>query len=327
MFDLTPQDDLIHSTGSEENWRESYSFDFFDPTSRLSGFGLLGVNPNAQAGDCVFALWRDDVLLVKTAKWDYSVPREIAEERQHFGSLGFHLVAPFKTWEMTYDDGYCRLDLTFESIHAPYSWAQSGQTSALPSSHHYQQQGRYRGVVRVGKDSFPVQGLGARDHGWGPDLRGSVRRWVSASAQFSERLAFQTLHVTLADGRNLLFGYVFRGAKNDLVLRSRVSSSYELRHGAPSGCKLELGTAGGERLSGVARVLNALNTSFQERSQAGFHFSCASEFQMEHQTGFGRLNAYWCGAKQRPDDWLIEPAGLAPATLEKLRGSFDDTVF
>ena len=324
MFDLTPQDDLVHSAGSEESWRESYSFDFVDASARLSGFGLLGVKPNQQTGDCVFALWRDDILLVKSAKWDYHVPRDIGEERQHFGPLAFRPVAPFKTWEISYDDGYCRLELAFDSIHAPYCWTQTGASAA---SHHYQQQGRYRGVVRVGKDSIPVQGFGARDHGWGPDARAGVRRWVSASAQFSERLAFQSLQLTLADGRDLLFGYIFRGAHNEAVLRSRLSATYAMRHSAPSGCTLELGTAGGERLATVVRVLNAFNNSFQERSLPGFRFSCAAEFQMENQTGYGRLATYWSGMKDRPEEWLIEPSGVAPETLKKLRGDFDETVF
>jgi hypothetical protein len=327
MFDLTPQDDFVHSADQEQSWRESYSFDFLDASARLSGFGLLGVNPNQLAGDCVFALWREDILLAKSAKWDYHVPREIGEERQQFGPLAFRLVAPFKTWEIFYDDGYCRLELTFDSIHAPYCWSLSSGSNPRAASRCYEQQGRYRGVVRVGKDSIPVHGLGAREHSWGPDARAGVRRWVSASAQFSEKLALQVLLMTLADGRDLLSGYVFRGAQNDAVLRSRFSASYGMRQTAPTGGTLEFQTAGGGRLALVARALNAFNTSFQDPSQPGFRFSCAAEFQMDNQTGYGRLNAYWSAPKERPEEWQIEPAGVASETLEKLRGDFDDTVF
>jgi len=327
MFDLIPQDDFVHEAGTEESWRETYSFDFYDPTTRLSGFGLMGVSPNRQIGECVFALWRDDILLLKSAKWDYHIPREIGEERQHFGPLAIRVLAPFKSLEISYDDGYCRLELAYDSIQPPYSWLQSDFGAARAGSHHYQQQGRYRGVARVGRDSIPVQGMGARDHGWGPDDRANVRRWLSATAQFSENLAFQTLHVTLLDGKDLLFGYVFRGAQNDVVQRSRLSATYSLRHGAPSGCNLDFATGGGQKLTTVARVLNSFNFSFQQPSLPGFLFSCAAEFQMDGKTGFGRLNTYWSAMKERPEEWVIEPSGAAPATLEKLRGNFDDTVF
>jgi hypothetical protein len=327
MFELTPQDDFIHARGTEESWRESYSFDFYDPATRLSGLGLMGANPNQETGDCLFGLWRDDILLAKSVKWDFHLPQDIGEERQHFGPMAFRPVAPFKTWEVSYDDGYCRLELAFDSIHPPYSWLQSSQGTLSLGSHHYQQQGRYRGVVRVGKESIPVQAHGTRDHGWGPDARANVRRGFSASAQFSDKLAFQALHVSLADGKDLLFGYVFRGSQNELVERSRLSASYTLRHSAPSGCNLELSTAGGERMSIVARVLNAFNTSFQERKLPGFRFSCAAEFQMNGQTGFGRLNVFWRDNKQRPEAWSIEPPGVVPEKLKKIRGNVDDTVY
>ncbi|HVN08799.1 MAG TPA: hypothetical protein VMV61_07500 [Patescibacteria group bacterium] len=327
MFDLIPQDDYPHATGGETSWREAYSFDFFDSASRLSAFGILGVHPNLQTGDCVFALWRDDILLAKSAKWDYSIPQDIGDERQQFGPLAFRPIAPFKSWEIFYDDGYCRVDLTFDSIHAPYCWERGGDGTGTSASRHYQQQGRYRGVVRVGKDSIPVQGLGSRDHGWGPDARPGMRRWLAASAQFSEKLAFQVLQMTLADGRDLLFGYVFRGSRNEALVSSRLAASYSLRNGAPSGGNLEIVTAGGERLSAVMRVLSAFNHSYQERSLQGFRFLCAAEYQMENQTGFGRLHAYWSGIRTRPEEWRIETPGAPAPKAEPSPSKLDDTVF
>ena len=124
MAELTPHDDYIHPTGTEPSWREAYYFDFFDPASRLSAFGYAGVNPNQGVGDVIFALWREDVLLAQFARWDFNIPADIGEERMSFGPLFFRPVAPFKSWEMFYDDGACRLDLTFDAIHPPYSWGQ-----------------------------------------------------------------------------------------------------------------------------------------------------------------------------------------------------------
>ena len=331
MFDLTPQDDLAHATGREESWHESFSFDFFDPASRLSGFGRMGVLPNRRAGECVFALWRDDILLAKFTKWDFHLPSDIGEERQHFSPLAFRTVAAFKTAEISYDDGYCRLDLAFDSIHPPYSWLQShaGLIPAAPGSHHYQQQGRFRGVARVGRESIPVQASGARDHGWGPTPQSDsgVRCWISASAQFSERLAFQALMVRPASGPDLLFGYLFRGAHNAVVRRSRFAMADALHGTAPSGCNLELAAEQGDRISAAVRVINAFNTSFQHPYLHGFRFSCATEVHLDGQTGHGRLHAFWASAKDRPEDWNIAPAGASAAKLSKPGVDLDETVF
>jgi hypothetical protein len=331
MFDLTPQDDLAHITGKEDTWHESISFDFFDPAAHLSGFGRISVQPNRRTGACIFTLWREDILVTKFTKWDFHLPQDIGEERLHFGPLAFRTVAAFKTAEISYDDGYCRLDLAFDSIHPPYSWLQShtGVVPAAPGSHHYQQQGRYRGVARVGRESIPVQAFGARDHGWGPTPppEAGLRRWISASAQFSERLAFQALLVTPASGPDLLFGYLFRGAHNELVRRSRVSMIHAVRGAAPSGCNLELATENGDRVSAAVRVTNSFNTSFQEPHLPGFRFSCGAEFHVDGQTGYGRLHTYWARPKDRPEEWKIEPAGAVAVKLMKLDIDPEETVY
>lgn len=318
MPDLTPQDDFIHKTGEEPTWREAFYFDFFDPATRLSAFGYAGVHPHQETGDVVFALWREDVLLGKFTRWDFNIPRDIGQERLGFGPLFFRPVAPFKTWEMFYDDGFCRLDLAFTAIHPPYSWGQSHDALAKSNSHHYEQQGRYRGAVRVGGETFQVQGLGARDHAWGWGARAGIRRWIWASAQFSERFAFNSFQVTLGDGSEHLFGYIFRGKTNDLVRRSHIRSVYAPRGQAPASLHMEIEAASGDKLAATGRTVNAFNTSHQERNKQGFHYFCATEFSCEGHVGHGQCNAYWRKEADRPEDWGV-PRGAAP-NIDDTRG-------
>jgi hypothetical protein len=318
MPELTPQDDFIHKTGTEPNWREAYYFDFFDPMSRLSAFGYAGVHPNQQIGDVIFALWRDDVLLEKFTRWDFNIPRDIGAERMGFGPLLFRPVAPFKTWELFYDDGFCRLDLAFTAIHPPYSWSQSNDAMAKTGSQHYEQQGRYRGAVRVGTETFQVQAQGARDHAWGWGARAKIRRWAWVSAQFSERFAFNSTQLMLEDGNEILYGYVFRGKTNDLVQRSRTRSVYAPRGQSPASVSLEMEAASGDRLAATGRILNAFNTSHQERNAQGHRFFCAAEFSSEGQPGHGQYNLFWRKPEDRPEEWTI-PRGSAPS-IDDTRG-------
>ncbi len=309
MPDLAPLDDFTHPTGAEPTWREAFYFDFFDPATRLSAFGYSGVHPNQETGDVVFALWREDVLLAKFARWDFNIPKDIGEERLSFGPLSFRPVAPFKTWEMYFDDGYCRLDLAFTSIHPPYSWGQSHDALAKTNSHHYEQQGRYRGVARIGGETIPVQGLGARDHAWGWGARAGIRRWIWASAQFSERFAFNTFQLTLGDGSEVLYGYIFRGKTNELIRRSRIRAAYAPRGNAPSGLQLEIAASDGAALTATARALNAFNISHQEWNKKGYHYFCATEYTCESQVGYGQANLYWRKQADQPEDWTVSQAG------------------
>jgi hypothetical protein len=305
MSALIRQDDFIHPIGDEPNWREAFYFDFFDPQTRLSGFGYAGVHPNQKIGDVIFALWKDDVLLARFTRWDFNIPGDIGEERLDFGPLGFYPVNPFQTWAIFFDDGFCQLDLTFEAIHKPYFWADSETTLAETNSHHYEQQGRYTGKVRVAGTQYELNGVGVRDHAWGWGARAGIKGWLWASAQFSTDLAFNTFQVALGDDRNILYGYLYRGEDNLFLRRSRLAAQYAQPGQAPKAFSAELETRSGEKLSTSARILNAFNISHQERNKQGYHYFCATEYLCEGQIGYGHSNFYWRTNAHRPGDWTV----------------------
>ena len=306
MSHLGPQDDLIHATGEESNWREAFYFDFIDPDSGFTGFGYSGVHPNQQTGDVIFALWKRDVLLARFTCWDFNIPRDIGIERLDFGPLCFRPVTPFKSWEMMYDDGHCRLNLAFEAIHPAYSWADSEAALARTDSHHYEQQGRYAGTVRVGHERYPVAAVGVRDHAWGWGARARITRWIWASAQFGPAFAFNGFQISLEDGRDVHYGYIWRGSHNDFLQRSRMSARYGSMGQAPAGFSVELEGRSGDRVCAEASVLNAFNVSHQERNKQGYHYFCATEYDADGSKGFGHANLHWRNKASRPGEWTVQ---------------------
>jgi len=302
---LNPQDEFIHPTGTDESWREAFYFDFYDPKTKLAAFGYSGVHPNQETGDVIFALWRGDVLLAKYTRWDLNIPREIGEERLDFGPLAFRPIDPYKKWRMFYDDGAARVDLTFDAIHPAYNWGQSHAALAQTNSHHYEQQGRYSGTIRVAGERHDVTGIGARDHAWGWGARAGIRRWVWASAQFSERFAWNMFQITLADQREIHYGYIYRGGENILLRRSHAQLTYAEMGKAPQSGAFALEAVNGDKVQASCRMLNAFNTSHQERNKTGFHYFSHSEFQCEGQTGYGQTNVHWRLEADRPKDWGI----------------------
>ena len=308
MSSLTQQDEFIHPTGEESSWREAYYFDFFDPKTRLSGFGYSGVHPNQEIGDVIFALWKEDVLLARFARWDFNIPRDIGEERMGFGPLLFRPLVPFQTWEVLFDDGYCQLDLSFDAIHPPYSWADSETSLAETNSHHYEQHGQYTGTARIRGEEYKVNGVGVRDHAWGWGARAKMQSWLWSSAQFNPRFAFNTFQIAFVDGSNVLYGYLYRGDDNLFLERSRVEIQYAQRSNTPTAFRAELGTSNGEQISTSANVLNAFNISHQERNKQGFHYFCATEHVCEGQRGYGQSNFFWRKDAYRPEDWTVNQA-------------------
>lgn len=304
MPELQSHDEFIHTTGSEATWREAFYFDFFDPATRISSFGYIGVHPNQEIGDCIFALWKEDVLLASFTRWDFNIPRDIGEERLSFSPLSFRPIEPFKTWEIYFNDGRCQVDLTFHAIHPPYSWGQSHGALEKTNSHHYEQQGSYTGSVRIGNERYVINAVGARDHAWGWGARAGIKRWLWASAHFSPKFAFNTFQITLGDDREVLYGYIWRGQQNELIRRSRLQAQY-MKGESPTSFVFDLEGQQGGRVSAPARVLNAFNISFQERNKTGYHFFCATEFQSEGQIGYGQTNVHWHKREHRPEQWSV----------------------
>jgi hypothetical protein len=304
---LAKEDDCIHPIGSDPGWREAFYFDFFDPQSRLSGFGYSGVHPHQQIGDVIFALWREDVLLARFTRWDFNVPQDIGEERLDFGPLGFRQLEPMRRWQIFYDDGFCRLNLDFEAIHPAYSWADSEQALAQTNSHHYEQQGRYRGTVRLGGKETAVNAVGVRDHAWGWGARAGIQSWLWASAQFGPQLACNVFHVELGDGRDIRYGYLWRGEENIFLRSSRLAAQYAPagQGQAPTAFRIELEPLAGAALQADATVVNAFNISHQERNKQGYHYFCAAQYDCDGLKGYGHANFHWRRNPQRPTNWTI----------------------
>lgn len=305
MPGLTEADEFIHATGTEPGWREAWYFDFFDPRSRLAGFGYAGVHPNQQIGDVIFALWRGDVLLARFTRWDFNIPRDIGEERLGFGPLSFEPRRPFCDWTMYFDDGSCRLDLAFEATHPVYSWGDSEGALAATDSHHYEQQGRYTGSVRVAGVEERIDAVGTRDHAWGWGARAGIRRWLWTSAHFGADLALNTFQVGLGDGRDVLYGYLCREGEMVFLRRCRSATRYAARGNAPAGFELALEARSGEAIEAQVEVVNAFDISHQERNKQGYHFFCASEFLCAGRRGYGYTNIFWRDRALRPADWVV----------------------
>jgi len=305
MTHLKPADDLIHATGTEPTWREAFYFDFFDPETRLTGFGYSGVHPNQEIGDVIFAVWKDDVLLARFTRWDFNIPRDIGEERLDFGPLCFQPVKPYRSWDMFFDDGFCRLNLRFNSIHAPYSWADSSSALAESNSHHYEQQGNYTGSVRVGGELINVNAVGVRDHAWGWGARAEIRNWIWASAQFNSGFAFNAFNVGLGDGRDIHYGYIYRGKDNEFLRKSRLAANFADQGQAPHGFDVELEGRSGDRVAARGSVINAFDISHQERNKQGYHYFCATKYESEGLQGFGHANFHWRKNSYRPGDWTV----------------------
>ena len=101
----------------------------------------------------IAAVFQGNRVLHHHMKMDYHIPADIQEDRLSFGPVFMKNVEPMKRWQVYYVSPEIQLDLQFDAVHAPYSWAESKlwmeSEKAGPSSNHFDQVGRFTGEVRL----------------------------------------------------------------------------------------------------------------------------------------------------------------------------------
>jgi hypothetical protein len=83
------------------------------------------------------------------------------------------------------------MDLVFTSFSPAYRYpAPMTDLERAAASDHYEQGGRVQGCIALGDDCVTVDGLGQRDHSWGPRHWAGIGRWIWAAGQFPSGWCF-----------------------------------------------------------------------------------------------------------------------------------------
>lgn len=188
---LIDADEYMHAAGPEINWNESRYVDFWDPSQRVGGWFRIGVRPNARYAEmsaCVylpdgrtaFTFGRPEVdgntLTAGDQVWGVSDPWRLNTLRYH-GPLmvlddTWMLTDPKRAFS-TAERVDAEIDLECYSTglaHVMGSDQDHIDKIFLPgqAALHYQHLARSTGRVRVGQNTWQVDGRGGKDHSWGP---------------------------------------------------------------------------------------------------------------------------------------------------------------
>ncbi|MBI3949830.1 MAG: hypothetical protein HY314_05190 [Acidobacteria bacterium] len=305
LINLEPDADGIHAIGPELWWREAWYFEFFDPASRIQFQAYQGVFPNVGKADLIFYIFKGGELFHRGMKMDYSIPNDIGAERLCFGPLKLDLIEPFQRWRLRYDSTQVQCDLTFDGLHAPFSWAESKlwmeQAPVGEQSKHFDQMGHYHGWITLDGEEFEISALGMRDRmcGWGAraQWRGYLIIWSPFSPEFVTNIAVQNF----ADGRQQLCGYIHRGddravlksAHIEIVWSERRWKSIETVHALITDVL-------GNSSEIMARPMGIIDTSHHWLHRTDHMLFSVAEYECGGMKGYGVLNWSFMTADDRP---------------------------
>jgi hypothetical protein len=207
-----PQDDYMHPVEDASNYNESRYYNWFDRESSMGGWVRMGNRPNEGYAELTVCLYLPDGRI----GFMYKRPHIDNNEAHDAGGLKFEVLAPYEKHRITYDGNVCvlteprqmadprtafennphepcHIDLTLTAVGPGWGgepeWEEGDEKPDLDASKmfargHTEQHMRSVGTVQIGDEEFAINdGLGLRDHSWGPRYWQNIwwYRWLTVN--------------------------------------------------------------------------------------------------------------------------------------------------
>lgn len=251
---LVPDDDYLHPLESAANFNESMYFNVFDRRSRLGGWFRIANRPNEGRGEMSCCVYLPD----GRVGFMFARPERHDNDALDGAGMRVAVVTPHQRLALRYAGKLClmsrpkdmldpaaafksnprveaEIELTFDGISPMYGGepvhadgtALAQDADASFARGHTEQHTRGHGFLRVGDERFEVDGLGLRDHSWGPRYWQSVYwyRWLPMN--FTEDFAMMVSLTCRPGGRPRGSGMVLRGGEYVLIRDVELTSEYD----------------------------------------------------------------------------------------------------
>jgi hypothetical protein len=207
-----PEDDYMHQPEAASNFNESRYYNFFDHAAGMGGWVRMGNRVNEGHAELTVCLYLPD----GRVGFMFKRPKITSNNAHDSGGLKFEVLEPYREHRVTYDGKVCvlahpremaepreafannahvecTLDLHLTAVGPAQGgeseWEEGEQKPDLDPEKmfargHTEQHMRSVGTVTVDGEIFTIaDGLGLRDHSWGPRYWQNVwwYRWLTVS--------------------------------------------------------------------------------------------------------------------------------------------------
>ena len=219
-FVMRPEDEMTHKPDASVNFNESVYTNGFNTASPVGGWMRLGNRVNEGYAELSICLYLPDGRIA----CQFQRPNITGNDRFDAGGLSYAVVEPLKKVSMTFDGELLIADdpnalrdpktLFANGTKVPghVHWlheAESPVHGGEPADDsvqtmygrdfslcHFNQHTRVRGEIKVGGETFPIDGRGWRDHSWGPRYWQAIYFYRLFIANFPNGDGFTLLKIT-----------------------------------------------------------------------------------------------------------------------------------
>lgn len=287
-------DPSIHPASDASAWREAWWFVFFDHERGMHGIAYVYAYPNQNRGAYIFGLWRDGRALVLDR--NLNAPIRSAGEIDHIGPLAVRCVEPNQQWKIEYRGPELEADIDWTGMSPIYDWT----WGPLTGSRHYEQSGRVHGEFKTADETILFDGFSQRDRSWGARSFGVVQQCWSSRSIFGDDF-YSHQSIVTCNGRDCLFGYVFKDGELQPVVGLDLEIAYGYRWGPPVRTQALVTDAAGRKVEYVVTpktIVSSLIANDKDRVDMHITFS---KFALGDRVAVGHM-----------DHWFSRPELVRP---------------
>ena len=202
---VVPEDDYMHPLGPEQNFNESMYFNFFDRQRNVGGFVRMGNRANEGYSELTTCLYLADGRVL----FQFKRPQISNNDAFDGGGMRFEVIEPAEKLRTLYQGPVVELtdplamtdpssafrenphkkvtlDLVHEGV-GPMYGHKSDKPVVDPEKEfaraQYEQHMRATGTLTIDDETIEIDGLGLRDHSWGPRYWQAIHsyRWLTCN--------------------------------------------------------------------------------------------------------------------------------------------------
>ncbi len=307
---LEPADELMHEDRGESNYNESMYFNFFDASQRRGGFLRIGNRPNEKHAEMTVCLYEPDGSVL----FNFARPQIADNSRFDAAGAQFSVDKPFERLRIAYAGKACRLarplemsdpkaaftsnpfvdvclDLTIAGVGPMFGGERIGGGASDHEMEfakgHYEQHHRATGTLEIDGRQIAFDGLGLRDHSWGPRSWQAPAwyRWLTGN--FGEDLGFMASIVASKDGTERRGGFLHRGKALMLVRDVTIETQFAGPENVHERLRAVLACADGTTLEIEGRVLSLIPLRNRKAGRTTRISEGMTEWSWQGRTGHG----------------------------------------
>lgn len=247
--DIQAKDEFTHPLGSEPNFNESMYFNFFDNARATGGFLRIGNRANEGYAEVTLCLY----LPTGEVLFSYKRPEIADNDAFDAGGMQFEALEPLVRHRTVYEGSAVYLedphqmadpgqafrqnpnrrvaiDLVHEATGPVYGSSGAGREGGDPEREfaraHYEQHMRARGTLTIDGETLAIDGLGLRDHSWGPRYWQAIKYYRWLTCNFGADFGIMVSEVCPQEGVRNQTGAVVRGERLERITSVDIDSEF-----------------------------------------------------------------------------------------------------